>query len=86
MVYHVATKQDRSLSQSAPYAKRTSRAASVRQEFSKGTFHAVEDASATTVCGLSIATLDDFPDVPWPPVRGDRCLMCRQWAPVDDDD
>ena len=74
------------MSKSAPYAKRTARAASVREEFSKGTFHAVEGASTMTVCGLNVATLNDFPDVPWPPTRGDRCLLCRQWAGGEDSD
>jgi hypothetical protein len=42
--------------------------------------HAVADGEKDTVCGVDVASLHDFPDVPWHNARPVRCLLCRRWV------
>ncbi len=86
MMYHIAsTAQEQPVFLSPAFRARADQAAAPRQLGPKGTHHAVEDMSKSTVCGLEVASLYDYPDLEWPPVRGDRCLYCRQWTPKDDE-
>jgi hypothetical protein len=47
--------------------------------------HAVADEEKETVCGVDVASLFDFPDIPWPPTRPVRCLLCRRWVEIETD-
>ena len=49
----------------------------------KGTMHAVPEHGSETVCGVNVETLYDFPNVPWPPTRPVRCLLCRRWVEIE---
>lgn len=90
-MYHVAS----TVPEERPFQSRGSRGprsfrgqydrvVAMQQQGPKGTCHAVDEGSDATVCGLDVTTLEDFPDIAWPPTTGDKCLYCRQWTKFDD--